>query len=256
MSLLDRLTTLAGLGWGDTFRSVSSQKRAMQHLFAGISTMGRRTISRTISALGRADKDWSADYKLFSRSKWNPRQLTDPILKWGVPLTGDGPIPLALDDTKIKKVGRKIPSAGWHRDPMSPPFYTNLQWGVRYLQAALLIPHDPEAKVACRSLPVRFVAAPWVKKPGKKASDQDRALYRQKTREQNLSQTGRELLIELRAALDQHGSQKRTMIVAVDGSFCNKAFFSKPLDRICLFGPSAQRRPPVFPGRAWKCKNL
>src|SRR4051794_35003760 len=201
MSLLGRVISLAREGWEPAFRSTSTLNRAVEHLVAGVSTMGRRTISRTITALGRAQQDWSADYKLFSRSPWSSSDLYDPILIHGLPLTGHGPIPIALDDTKLKKAGRSIPLAGWHRDPLSPPFHTNLQWGLRYLQASLLVPHDPHSQVGCRSLPIRFVPAPWVKKPGKKASEQARAVYRKDKKEQNLSRTGRELLTDLRAAL-------------------------------------------------------
>jgi hypothetical protein len=234
MSLLDRVVSLAREGWDPAFRSASTLNRAVEHLVGGVSTMGRRTISRTITALGRAQQDWSADYKLFSRSSWQTSGLYQPILTHGLPLTGPGPIPIALDDTKLKKFGRSIPLAGWHRDPMSPPFHTNLQWGLRYLQASLLVPHDPQAQVGCRSLPIRFEPAPWVKKPGKKATDEDRAVYQKQKKEQNLSRTARQLLIELRAAFDQSGARTRLLIAALDGSFCNKELFSAPLDRTRL----------------------
>ena len=250
MSLLGRLITLAREGWEPVFRSASTLNRAVEHLVAGVSTMGRRTISRTIMALGRDQQDWSADYKLFSRSSWQSGGLYDPVLTHGLPLTGQGPIPVALDDTKLKKAGRSIPLAGWHRDPLSPPFHTNLQWGLRYLQASLLVPHDPDAQVGCRSLPIRFVPAPWVKKPGKKASDQDRAAYQTQKKEQNLSRTARELLTELRAALDQAGARTRPLIAAVDGSFCNKALFSAPLDRTRLLARARKDARLCFPAPA------
>jgi len=250
MTLLSRVLLLARAGWEPAFRSASTLNRAVEHLVAGVSTMGRRTISRTITALGRAQQDWSADYKLFSRSSWQSSDLYDPILTHGLPLTGQGPVPIALDDTKLKKAGRSIPLAGWHRDPLSPPFHTNLQWGLRYLQASLLVPHDPEAQVGCRSLPIRFVPAPWVKKPSKKASDEDRAVYRTKKKEQNLSRTGRELLTDLRASLDQSGAQMRLMIAAVDGSFCNKALFSEPLDRIRLLARARKDARLCYPAPA------
>lgn len=234
MSLLDRVVALAGEGWEPVFRSTATLHRAIEHLVASVSTMGRRTISRTIAALGRSQQDWSADYKLYSRSSWESTALYDPILSEGLALIGEGPVPVALDDTKLKHVGPSIPHAGWHRDPLSPPFHTNLQWGCRYLQATLLVPHDPVEKVGCRSLPIRFVPAPWVKKPGKKATDEDRAAYKEQKKERNLSRTGLQVLTDLRTAFDRAGAQRRLLIAAVDGSFCNKALFFKPLDRTYL----------------------
>jgi DDE superfamily endonuclease len=247
MSLLMRLTSLAREGWDPAFRSTPSLNRAVEHLVAGIATMGRRTISRAIIAMGRDQQDWSADYKLFSRSQWQTNDLYTPILQQALPLTGNGPLAVALDDTKLKKTGRSIPGAGWHRDPMSPPFHVNLQWGVRYLQASLLIPHDPTARVPCRSLPIRFSPAPWVKKPGKKASEEDRAQYRQQVKEHNLPRIGLDMLIDLRAAFDQQGAQDRRIIAAVDGSFCNKALFSKPLERTSLLARARKDARLCFP---------
>ena len=247
MSLLDRITGLAREGWEPVFRSGPSLGRAVEHLLAGASTMGRRTLSRTIAALGRSGQDWSADYKLFSRSEWQPNGLYEPILRHALPLTGCGPVAVALDDTKLKKSGRSIPLAGWHRDPMSPPFHTNLQWGLRYLQASLLVPHEPTKKVGCRSLPIRFVPAPWVKKPGRRASEEDLTSYRLQVKERNLSRTGRELLTELRTALDQQGARERLLIAAMDGSFCNKALFSKALERTRLLARARKDARLCFP---------
>jgi DDE superfamily endonuclease len=247
MNLLSRVISLAREGWEPVFGSRPTLNRAVEHLVAGVSTMGRRTISRTISALGRDHQDWSADYKLFSRSCWQPNGLFGVILSHGLSLTGQGPVPIALDDTKLKKVGRSIPQAGWHRDPLSPPFHTNLQWGLRYLQASLLVPHDPVSQTGCRSLPIRFMPAPWVKKPGKKASDEDRAIYRKQKKERNLSRTGCELLIDLRRELDQAGAQSRLLIAAVDGSFCNRALFSEPLDRTRLLARARKDARLCFP---------
>jgi hypothetical protein len=232
MSLASRLVGLARCSWRLVFPSLASSERAIEHLLAMSSTLGRRTISRTIIALGRSDQDWSADYKLFSRTPWDARELFTPVLAEGTALSGDGPIAIAVDDTKLCKSGRHVPQAGWHRDPLSPPFHMNLQWGLRYLQASLLIRAD--ANRACRSLPVRFEPAPWVKKPGKKASPEDRAAYAKAKKEQNLSITGRNTLEELRLRLDRLGHQERLIVAAVDGSFCNRPLFGEPLNRIRL----------------------
>lgn len=232
MSLASRLVELARDSWQAVFSSRASCERAIEHLLAMSSTLGRRTLSRTIMALGRSDRDWSADYKLYSRSHWVARELFAPVLGQATPMSGSGPIPIALDDTKLTKTGRHVPGAGWHRDPLSPPFHVNLQWGLRYLQASLLIRTEPES--ACRSLPIRFEPAPWIKKPGKKASKQERADYRKLKRQQNLSLYGRETLNEVRLSLDRLGYSQRILIAAVDGSFCNRTLFAQPLDRVRL----------------------
>jgi hypothetical protein len=47
---------------------------------------------------------------------------------------------VAVDDTRLRKTGRAIPQARYHRDPLSPPFHVNLLRGLRFLQASLLLP--------------------------------------------------------------------------------------------------------------------
>jgi hypothetical protein len=46
--------------------------------------VGRRTVTRSISFHGNTQKDWSADYKVFSRSPWEARALFHPILEQAI----------------------------------------------------------------------------------------------------------------------------------------------------------------------------
>ena len=67
--LKEQLYSLLEQGWQTVFAQKRSRERAIAHALALPCIMGRRTISRTICALGRSDQDWSADYKIFSRSQ-------------------------------------------------------------------------------------------------------------------------------------------------------------------------------------------
>jgi len=49
-------------------------------------------------------------------------------------------IVLGVDDTRVWRNGRRVPQTQWHRDPLGPPFQTNLRWGHRFLQASLILP--------------------------------------------------------------------------------------------------------------------
>ena len=71
---------------------------------------------------------------------------------------------MALDDTMCKKSSPHIPGASMGRDPMSPAFHVNLCYGLRFVQASILVTSKPEAGAA-RALPVRFDFAPPAKKP-------------------------------------------------------------------------------------------
>ena len=166
-------------GWTDTFSQERTYKRAVRHAVSSLCSMGRRTLSRSIAFSGRDQLDWSADYRLHSRSGWCLASLFRPILKTACELIDECYIAVAFDDTKLHKTGKHIKSASWQRDPMSPPFNVNLIWGIRFLQATILLPlYRNENEAPPRSIPVQFTEVPCVKKPGKNPSEKDLQAYR------------------------------------------------------------------------------
>jgi DDE superfamily endonuclease len=120
--LSEQLQTLLRRGRRLAFPTAATHHRAMQHAMALPCVLGRRTITRTLCALGRSAQDWSADYKLFSRCRWRAEQLFQPVLDEHLQRYPQGPIFVAVDDTKLRKTGKKIPGTGWQRDPLSLPF--------------------------------------------------------------------------------------------------------------------------------------
>jgi len=229
--LIQQFYSLLNAGWILAFPQARTLHRAIEHAIALPCVFGRRTISRTLGALGRTDCDWGADYKMFSRSKWNPDRLFDPMLDEYQDRYPDRPFVAAIDDTKLKKFGRKIKSASWHRDPLSPPFHVNLVRGLRFLQVSMLFPHYLEGSFPPRGMPVRFREAPALKKPGKRATDQQLKDYRQLQKENNLSTQALEEIRGLRASLDRRGGKDRLLLMVGDGSFCNRTMLKAQLDR-------------------------
>lgn len=221
-------------GWRSVFSQKRTHQRAIEHAMALSCTLGRRTISRTICALDRADKDWSADYKIFSRSGWEPEALFDPVIDEYLRRYPRGHVPIAVDDTSFAKTGKKIGTAFWQRDHMSPPFNANFIWGLRFVQASLLFGHWSEGDFSARGIPVRFQEAPAVRRPGKRATDQQKKQYREAKKRCNLSIQTLEVVRGLRARLDVKGAASRVLLGVVDGAFCNRTFFKNRLDRIDL----------------------
>ena len=129
---------------------------------------------------------------------------------------------VAVDDTRLRKTGRKIPQAAWHRDPMSPPFHTNLMLGLRFLQASVLLPLHRSGSFSARAIPVRFEEASTVKKPGKRADETVWQQYKEDRKLHNLSQRFVQSMAELRTALDEAGGERKILVIAGDGSFCNR----------------------------------
>lgn len=252
--LAQHFYTLLEQGWQDVFGQSRTYRRALEHALAFPCATGRRTIAQTILTLGREQQDWSADYKIFSRSPWQEDRLFDPVLGDYLNRYREGPMTLAVDDSKLAKTGKKIPGSFWQRDPMSPPFHVNFLYGLRFIQAALLFPHYREGDFPARSLPVCFREAPAVKKPGKRATEAERRAYREQIKKHNLSQQTLEVLKDVRVRLDAAGASHRVLWVAMDGSCCNRTFFRAESEgieliarcrkdaRLCFPAPSGSRR--------------
>lgn len=234
-------------GWANVFAQKRTLHRAIEHAIAMPCAMGRRTISRAICALGRQHQDWSADYKLYSRSQWDPRQLFTPVLPTFLRRYRSGFVPIGFDDTKTPKTGKKIKSAFWQRDPMSPAFHTNLVWGLRFLQAAALFPLHREGDHDARGVPVRFTETPALKKPGKRATEAQRKAYKEAKKRFNLSTQAKAMMRDLRAELDAAGASDRTMLAVLDGSFCNRTIFREILDRVELLARCRKDAKLCFP---------
>jgi hypothetical protein len=231
--LLTRFLALLSL-WRPVFQQERRFRRAVRQAVGALLVVGSSTLTRILAGLGRDQQDWSAEYKLHARADWNEQALFDALLPSALTHCSDRFVPVALDDTRLRKTGKRIPTAFWQRDPLSPPFRVNLQWGLRFLQASLLLPLPRKHNVNARAIPVRFVAAPSLKKPGAKATAQEQARFHQQRKQHNLSQQSVALLVGLRRSLDMAGVAHKPLLVAGDGSFCNRTLLRTPLERVDL----------------------
>ena len=216
----------------NAWAAVLPQQRSLDRTVAlGVGILcgvGKRTITRAIGFHGNTQKDWSADYKMFSRSPWEPRDLFAPILREAIAQHGLKRLIVSVDDTRVWRTGQHVPFTQWHWDPMGPAFATNLRWGHRFLQASLILPlYGKDGHSSARSVPVRWEMAPVVKKPGKRATVQELAAYRQQKKEKNLSRQFVSLVRELRQHLNDTGQAEQWLGVVGDGSFCNRTVLAQ-----------------------------
>lgn len=220
--------------WRTVFPQQRTYQRAVQHGLGTLACLGRRCLSRVIWTNGGQQRSWSSDYFLYSRCHWDPQQLFAPILRQALPWCPGRMVGMAVDDTRLHKTGRMIPGASYHRDPLSPPFHTNLMLGLRFQQTSLLLPLHRNADVSCRALPVRFEEVPVVKKPGKRAGEEDWKQFYQARKQQNLSAHFVRTIPALRSSLDLAGGADKQLVLAVDGSYCNRTVFTASVDRVVL----------------------
>lgn len=222
MNLLKTLFSILAM-WRSAFCKEEAFIRAKELAIACLCAYGKKTITSLSILLGRALKLPTADYKFYSECKWNVEDLFNPILvSISSHIPGDY-LCVGADDTRIHKTGKHIPCAGWHADPLGPKFQTNLIWGLRYLQMSILLPLYREADTTpTRAIPIRFIPAPSVKKPGKKASEEEWEKYRLLAKEKNLSTLFVKQVKQLRQTMNKQGLEHKILIMTCDGSFCNK----------------------------------
>src|SRR5450631_2314745 len=247
MTLLAAFLDIAA-DWRSVFPQARTWKRAVRQALGSLVCLGRRCLSRIIWTNGGQHRSWGAEYFLHSRSEWQPQELFGPILQRALTYCPGRLVGVAVDDTRLSKTGRCIPQAFYQRDPLSPPFHVNLMLGLRFLQASLLVPTYRLAPVSTRGLPIRFEEVSRVKKPSRKAKPEAWQEYKEAIKRYNLSQSFVGMMGQLRQELDLAGGEKKILVLAGDGSFCNRTCFRAPRDRTELI--SRTRKDAVLCGGA------
>ena len=217
--------------WRLVFPQSRTFHRAVRQALGSLVCLGRRCLSRIIWTNGGQHRSWSAEYFLHARCDWQPQELFRPILQRALAYCPGRLVGVAIDDTRLPKTGRCIQQAFYQRDPLSPPFHVNLLLGLRFLQASLLVPVHRLAQVSTRGLPIHFEEVSRVKKPSKKAQPEAWQAYKEALKQHNLSQSFVATMGQLRKELDLAGGADKILVLAGDGSFCNRTCFRAERDR-------------------------
>jgi hypothetical protein len=238
--LLEHFFALLEL-WRPVFSQERSLKRVKRQALGLVFALGTRTVARVLAATGREMMPWSTEYRLHSRSPWETRDLFGAILPETLQHGSQSePIVLAIDFTHLVKTGKKIPGVTCMRDPMSPAFHTNLIYGQRFLQITKLCSfHEgegitPATALPTRSIPVLFEPSPVLRKPGRKATAEEVQQWKVDSRKRASSHHARESLVQVRQDCDAAGAAHQRIFCVMDGSFCNRVFMEKPIDRVEL----------------------
>lgn len=194
----------------------SCSMRLQQHMLGLLLSPVKSTVSNLICTRGGQHADWTADYRLYSKERVDESVLFGSVRDALIDNLAPGdPLVVALDDTIMRKTGKKIHGSGWKRDPLGPPFQTNLVLAQRYLQfsAAWPLEHGDS-----RMVPIDFLHAPTPVKPPKNANPEQRESYREALKQQNLNCQALKRLEILR----RETPAARHLILAGDGSYTNK----------------------------------
>lgn len=218
------------------FQQTRTWERARSLVYSSIACLGRHTVSGLLCATGRQFDDWTAAYRLFERERFDPEQLFAPVRRAVLDcLPKTMPIVAAIDDTLIRKKGKKVTGAAWRRDPLGAPFGNAFTWGQRFLQTTLLLP-DKGWSGTARAIPVDLVHAPTPKRPRRDANEDVWNAYRAAQRSSRLGELAQQRIDHLRNQIDADDpGGNRRLIVVGDGGYTNHSVYSNiPHDTVMI----------------------
>jgi hypothetical protein len=218
------------------FRQDRVHQRARSVAKGALTCLGRHTLTGMLTAAGRQFVDWSSAYRLFGKNRVDTEKLFDVIRTNVLEELPDQDVIVAhMDDTIIRKKGKRVFGTAWRRDPLGPPFHTNFIWGQRFLQISLALP-DHSSNCQSKAIPVDFHHCPTITKPKKKALPHQISSYKEQQKNAKLSRQGSLRIAQLRDKLNLYGEQKRKLIVSVDGSYTNSEVLKTLPPNVTLIG--------------------
>ncbi len=216
-----------------TFACPQAFQRARRHLLAHLVAFGRHTISSMLRAQNRHHLDWSADYRFYSQDRFDEDAVFNQIrCHLQEHLSKDQPLVTAMDDSLLRKTGRKIHGVRFLRDPLGPPFQVNFVRGLRVLQISAAL---PQGGGRARMIPIDFQHAVLPAKPRKDAPQEQWKIYQALKAQTNINVLGAQRLAALRQRLDGTDSDRR-LITGVDGRFTNRTFLKQIPEHTVIIG--------------------
>lgn len=218
----------------DCFSSQESFERSRRHMLSSLVGFDRRTITGLLRTQNLQQQDWTADYRFYSQARFDHEQVFDLVRNiLESHLEKPQPLVTAMDDSLLRKTGRKVHGVRYLRDPLSPPFNVNFVRGLRVLQISAAL---PDGTGAARMVPIDFQHAVLPAKPSRKATPEELEAYQRERAQRNINKVGAARLAWLRQQMDQHGDAQRRLITCVDGRFTNSTVFAAVPQRTVLIG--------------------
>ena len=220
----------------EAFTKSKIAKKVRELVYGNLTCLGRHTISGMLTASGHQFVDWTSFYRLFSNQRIDIDKLNEVSIEGAVEeLKSDQMILAHMDDTILKKTGKKIPGTSWRRDPLGPPFHTNFIWGQRFIQLSMAIP-ESQGPCQSRAIPIGFHHCPTPRKPLRTATEKQIQTYKEVKKQSRLSLQGALQIRTLREKLDRKGHVDRTLCMGVDGSYTNSTVLKNLPERVVLIG--------------------
>jgi hypothetical protein len=195
-----------------------------------LTCLGRHTVTGTLCATGHQFDDWTADYRFYSQSRFCDESLFESLTDTVCEMLEPGqPLVAAIDDSFLRKTGKKTPGTKYQRDPLGPPFHTNLVLGQRMLQISAAIPNPDNS---AEMVPIDFIQAPLPQKPRKTASEEVKQAYEKERKDCNINIYGANQIQKLRNRVDSD----RQIILAADNRFTTSTVLARLPEGVTFVG--------------------
>lgn len=209
-------------------------RRARELALGFLLCAGRRTVAGAIVARGRQRQDWCADYRLFSRLRMRPEAAFAQARHAAAARLGPcDPFLAVLDDTLLRRRGRRMPHARWCHDTQGPPFAHQIVWAQRAVETCALVP-DGSGGMRAIAIGLELLEAP-ARLPRNATAEQLRQA-RGERRGKAAPAAAARAIAALRRDLDGDGGARRALVVAVDGGYTNRTVFRDVPERAVLVG--------------------
>jgi hypothetical protein len=186
-------------------------RRAVALVFGELFAFARHTVTQGLLALGLAEADWSAFYRLFSRRRYDEEALSRCFFRETlVHSPCEAPYVTGIDTTQIPRSSMKMPGTGWLRAPRTAVFRRGIHRAQRFLHGAWL-PAIQDGYT--RAIPLRFLAA----FPEKAVRAQVAPLKEWAA--------GLQFIGWVRQELDRAGRQAQRLLVLGDGAYDTVEFW-------------------------------
>lgn len=205
------------------YKQTRTSNRVRELAYGLLTCLGKHTVTGMLTASGQQFIDWTSAYRIFSEDRISMNKFFEVSTKTIVQELPVNKMLIAhMDDTIIKKTGKKVPGTSWKRDPLGPPFHTNFIWGQRFLQISMALSAS-EINCQSRAIPVDFHHCPTVKKPKSDAPPEEIIKFKEEQKIAKLSNQGSLRIQALRERLNEQGVADQQLYLSVDGSYTNEA---------------------------------
>jgi hypothetical protein len=99
------------------FEQERTWRRARTLAFSTLVGLGRHTITGLLTTSAQQGVDWSAAYRLFEQERFDAGALFAPARRSVCSRLGEKePLVVLMDDTLVRKRGKKVHGTGWKKD--------------------------------------------------------------------------------------------------------------------------------------------